>query len=52
MRCCICGQSVDQCEGECQEEISLKDKIDYLKSLERRKEDDKIDVVNWTPREW
>jgi hypothetical protein len=39
LRCGICGDLLDICEGECQDEITLEEKIDYLRSLERRRED-------------
>ena len=38
--CAICGQPWDECCGECQGEITLKQKVDYLRSLERKEEED------------
>jgi hypothetical protein len=50
LRCGICGDLLDICEGECQDEITLEEKIDYLRSLERRREDAEINSVNRTAR--
>jgi len=36
--CGICGRPLEECEGECQDWITLKQKTDYLKSLEEKKE--------------
>lgn len=32
--CSICGQPWDECNGECQEWITLKQKAEYLKAIE------------------
>ena len=49
--CTICGQPWDDCCGECQGWITLKQKVEYLKSQERRKENGEINTADRTTRQ-